>query len=56
MFQIRQCRPEDFDGIVDLLSQLWPEKSLEISSLQQVYEGGLAGEQQVYICATEGER
>src|SRR5215472_6473786 len=52
MFQIRQCRPEDFEAVVPLLRQLWPEKQLDPTTLQTVFARALASETQAYFCAT----
>src|SRR5512133_2121934 len=56
MFQIRQCRSEDFGQIVELLRQLWPEKHLDVASLQTVFDRALASDLQVYLCATKEQR
>jgi GNAT superfamily N-acetyltransferase len=51
MIEIRKCRAEDFDGIVPLLRQLWPDKPLDLSSLRRVFDRSLASDQQIYFCA-----
>jgi GNAT superfamily N-acetyltransferase len=56
MFQIRECRGGDFARVVELLGQLWPDRRLDVSSLQKVYERGLLSEQQAYVCALENEQ
>jgi ribosomal protein S18 acetylase RimI-like enzyme len=55
MFQIRQCRAEHFDAVVQLLRQLWPERPLDLASLQAVFDKAIVSESQVYLCAIEGE-
>ena len=53
MIQIRECSNADFNEIVILLQQLWPDKSLGVQSLKIVYEKALFSENQKYICAVE---
>lgn len=55
MIQIRPCRVEDFEDVVRLLRQLWPDKPLDYASLQTVFGRALASESQVYLCATDGQ-
>lgn len=52
MAAIRECTEEDFDQIVSLLRQLWPDASLNIEDLKQVYQKGLNSDSEHYICAT----
>jgi GNAT superfamily N-acetyltransferase len=56
MIQIRQCQAGDFAAVTPLLRQLWPEKSLDIASVQAVFERALGSAWQVYLCATDSER
>jgi len=56
MIQIRECKAEDFDGVVALLGQLWPGKQLDSVSLRRVYDRTLASNRQVYLCAESGQR
>jgi len=56
MADIRDCRDEDFDQILSLLQQLWPEKTLNHDRLRVVYERGLRSDTQQYICAVESGR
>lgn len=51
MIQIRQCQKEDFEHVVQLLRQLWPDSRLDIASLQTVFSRALTSESQVYLCA-----
>jgi GNAT superfamily N-acetyltransferase len=51
MVEIRKCGAEDFDGIVPLLRQLWPDKPLDMSSLRRVFDHSLASDQEIYFCA-----
>src|SRR5262245_27239071 len=55
MIQIRQCCSEDLGHIMHLLHQLWPEKHLDGCSIELVFKRGLASEQQVYLCAADGD-
>ncbi len=56
MIQIGPCRAEDFDGVLALLRQLWPDQPLDRDALRAVYDRALASDSQVYLCAREGER
>ncbi|MGC3961239.1 MAG: GNAT family N-acetyltransferase [Verrucomicrobiota bacterium] len=56
MFQIRPCRLEDFNSVVDLLRQLWPDRHLEVESLRTVFARGVAAESQAYFCVVAGGR
>jgi GNAT superfamily N-acetyltransferase len=51
MVEIRKCGAEDFDGIVPLLRQLWPDKPFDLISLRRVFDRSLASDQQIYFCA-----
>jgi len=51
MIQIRNCSPDDFDGVVTLLRQLWPGKPLELDALRSTFDRALASDRQIYICA-----
>jgi len=51
--EIRSCHAEDFDDVVKLLHQLWPDKEIDLPSLKIVFDRGLASESQKYICAVE---
>lgn len=52
MALIRQCIDSDFQPVVKLLGQLWPDKTLNQEKLRQVFTRGLACESHNYICAT----
>jgi ribosomal protein S18 acetylase RimI-like enzyme len=52
MIQIRNCTEADFEQIVELLSQLWPDNSLDTWKLKDVFNRGLSSGNQRYICAT----
>jgi|SRR3989304_5667252 len=56
MFQIRPCRIEDFNEVLELLHQLWPDKSLDTASLRIVYDRALVSDSQAYVCVTAGEK
>jgi GNAT superfamily N-acetyltransferase len=55
MSTIRDAREGDFDGILRLFGQLWPERTLVASKLRDVFRRGLASDRQAYLCATDGE-
>ena len=51
VIQIRNSNAEDFDSIVQLLHQLYPEKSFDLVSLRNVYDFLLASNQWVLLSA-----
>lgn len=54
--QIRDCKIEDFDAILNLLHQLWPQKILHAESLRKVYQRGTYSEHHRYICAIKDSK
>ena len=55
MIEIRDLKIEDIDGLVNLLGQLWPDKSINKKAVKRVIEKGLVNEYQIYICAIDNE-
>lgn len=53
MIQIRPCGNEDFEGVVALLRQLWPDKHIDMAMLRVVYERALGSPMQHHICAVQ---
>lgn len=49
--EIRECREDDFDMVLPLLRQLWPDKLLEMESLRRVFSLALQEKEVRYICA-----
>jgi ribosomal protein S18 acetylase RimI-like enzyme len=56
MIEIRQLTIEDLDGLIGLLEQLWPDKSIDASTVKKVIEKGLGSDYQIYICATDNKK
>ncbi|MGW8258237.1 MAG: GNAT family N-acetyltransferase [Thermoguttaceae bacterium] len=56
MIQIRGCIKEDFQGVLKLLEQLWPEKPLDSDALREVFLRALGSDSQLYVCAIDGEK
>jgi glucosamine-phosphate N-acetyltransferase len=54
MIEIRPCRPDDFEGILPLLRQLWPDKEMDAGALGKVFLEGIDSTVQDYICARSG--
>jgi GNAT superfamily N-acetyltransferase len=54
MIELRQCTAEDFEGVLSLLGQLWPDTPLDAKSLWTVYDRALASDRQLYLCAVSG--
>jgi glucosamine-phosphate N-acetyltransferase len=48
---IRECRKTDFEQVMKLLEQLWPDKTLDRGKLREVFLRGLKPESQHYVCA-----
>jgi len=55
MIEIRDLKIEDIAGLVNLLGQLWTDKSIDKKAVKRVIEKGLINEHQMYICATDNE-
>jgi glucosamine-phosphate N-acetyltransferase len=55
MIQIRPCGDQDFEGVLVLLQQLWPDKPLDSVSLRSVYDRALTSDAQSYLCAVDVE-
>lgn len=53
---IRPCQPHDFDAVLSLLRQLWPDKQLDAGALREVFDRALQSDAQVYLCATDGDQ
>jgi glucosamine-phosphate N-acetyltransferase len=51
MIKIRCCTEDDFEDILLLLHQLWPEKEIHPARLREVFLTGLGSSNQVFICA-----
>ena len=56
MIQIRECTNADFNEVVILLRQLWPDKPLDTQSLKMVFEKALLSINQKYLCAIENNK
>ena len=57
MTEIRACTAADFEQILLLLQQLWPDKALGRNEMRQVYSRALSSEQtQRLLCAVEEAR
>lgn len=54
MIQIRRCEVDDFERILPLLRQLWPNKKLNVESLRKVFVDGIYSPAQEYVCAEIG--
>lgn len=56
MIDIRPTQPTDFEDVLVLLGQLWPDKSLDRTRLREVFDKALASQDCVYLSACEGDR
>jgi glucosamine-phosphate N-acetyltransferase len=52
---IRPSRIEDFDAVVSLLRQLWPDKPLNPASLRIIFDSALVSDTKAYLCAIDGK-
>ena len=53
MIQIRPCSNEDFEGVLAVLRQLWPDKHIDTAMLRVVYERALGSPLQHHVCALD---
>jgi GNAT superfamily N-acetyltransferase len=53
---IRNSELEDFDDVVLLFRQLWPNKELHINELRAVFNRGMQFDNDEYICAELNNR
>lgn len=56
MIQIRPCTSEDFQGVVGVLRQLWPDKHIDMEMLRVVYERAISSPLQHHVCAVDGDQ
>lgn len=56
MIEMRACRVEDYPHIYNLLSQKWPEKTLNFEALYPVYVRDLYSDYQRFTCAVTEEK
>jgi len=56
LMDIRPCTAHDFEQIVPLLQQLWPNKTFCVERLRAAFSNGLASDTQFYFCAVEEGR
>ena len=56
MIELRPCTTADFEGVVALLRQLWPGKTLDTASLRNIYESALSSDWQIYLVAVRDGR
>lgn len=54
MVEIRECGKNDFDGVLGLLEQLWPDRQLDHRVLRKVYDACLEAGSPRLICAVAG--
>ena len=47
----RKCTIDDFDKLLPLFYQLWPDQQLSDASLKKVFNKGITSECQYYLCA-----
>jgi GNAT superfamily N-acetyltransferase len=52
-FRIRNCGAEDFDELLPLFGELWPDKPINPTALRRAYNGGLTCESQAYVCVVD---
>lgn len=52
-FEIRECAAADFEKLVPLFRELWPDKPVKPAELRAAYRRGLGSESQVFVCAVD---
>jgi len=52
LVEIRQCHAGDFDEVLLLLRQLWPDKHLNAKRLKTIFNKALVCDSKTYLCAT----
>ena len=50
---IRNSKLEEFNEVILLFKQLWPNKELNINDLKTVYDRGIESDTDKYICAED---
>ena len=55
-FEIRYCKQDDFDSVLNLLRQLWPDLILDVSALHVVYEQAIIANTQKLIVGIADEQ
>ncbi len=50
---IRDSKNADFDGVLSLFGQLWPNKDLNPNDLKAVFDRGIQSDTDKYLCAEE---
>ena len=50
MAVIRECAKDDFDQIIELLGQLWPNATFQVDNLREAFFRGLRSKYQRYFC------
>lgn len=53
---IRDSKIEDFNDVLYLFGQLWPNKELNTNDLKTVFKRGLQSDTDKYICAEENSK
>jgi len=55
MVTIRECAIDDFEPVLRLLRQLWPDRGLDRGALEDVFRHNLGRGDQYYLCAVSGK-
>jgi GNAT superfamily N-acetyltransferase len=53
---IRDCLPEDFEQVLELLQQLWPEADLDRPRLEKVFAASREADTDECFCAAEDDK
>lgn len=56
MVEIRYCERDDFEPVLGLLRQLWPDRELDRGRIEESFRHGLDSDHHHYICAAVGDR
>jgi glucosamine-phosphate N-acetyltransferase len=56
MIRVRECTVADFDNVLALLRQLWPDTLLDLGAVRSRFERALASPCQLYLCAESDKK
>jgi GNAT superfamily N-acetyltransferase len=54
--QVTSCAASDFEGVFPLLQQLWPDRKLDRSKLEELFGEALEASSRVLLCAKAAQQ
>ncbi len=55
MISVRECAEDDFEPVLGLLRQLWPDRELDREALADTFLYNIERDDQHYLCAMHGD-